>query len=613
MDKNSITGFVLIGVIFFGFTWFQHKQDTKQREVQAQLDSAARVEQALRAAQDSAQKASGQAVMAEKPAASAKVQNIYKDAALDSAHNGEAQIYTLQNSKIELSFTSRGAQPYSARIKDYYNYDSTDLYIFKPGNAEYSVSVYTGEYINTKDFIFQLAESTDSSLVMRLPFSNGGYIEQKYILPADSYSLRNELAFVGMESIIPRNVSSYDLDIKMVIPRMEKGYKGEVQYSKVNYYFEGEGGPEDFAKGKSGSKTIDTKFSWFAFQQQFFSAIVRAPEQFSSGVLKADFFQKEDETHNLMSCEAKLRNELRPSDELRVPYEFYFGPNRYNILKSYGQKYEKIIPLGGSLVGWFTKYVIIPMFDFFHRFISNFGIIILLMTLVIKLVVLPFTFKSYVSSGKMQALKPEIERINERYPKQEDAMKKQQATMDLYKRAGVSPLGGCLPMLLTFPILWAMFRFFPASIELRQQSFLWCDDLSSYDSIISFGSSIPLIGDHISLFALLMAVTMWFYSKFAMNQQASGSDPSAKSMQFMSIWLMPVMMFFICNSLSAALSYYYLLSQLIAIIETLLIRKYFVNPEAVLAKVRASAGKPVQKSKWQLRLEEAARQAQKRK
>lgn len=610
MDKNSITGFVLIGVIFFGFTWYQNRQGAKQREIQAQLDSAERVEYALRAAQDSVERASRQTVAEPAPV---QTQNIYKDAALDYAHNEEAAIVKLENSKVELTFTTRGAQPYSARVKDYYNYDSTDLYIFKPGNAEYSVSIYVGEYINTKDFNFRIEESTDSSLVMRLHFSNGGYIEQKYTLPADSYSLLNELAFVGMENMIPRNVSSYDFDMKMLIPRMEKGYKGEVQYSKVNYYFEGESAPEDFAKGKSGSKTIDTKFSWFAFQQQFFSAIVRAPQQFSSGVLKADFFQKEDESHNLMYCEAKLRNELRPSSEVRVPYEFYFGPNRYKLLKSYGQKYEKIIPLGGSLVGWFTKYAIIPMFDFFHRFISNFGIIILLMTLVIKLVVLPFTFKSYVSSGKMQALKPEIERISEKYPKQEDAMKKQQATMDLYKRAGVSPLGGCLPMLLTFPILWAMFRFFPASIELRQQSFLWCDDLSSYDSIINFGSGIPLIGDHISLFALLMAITMWFYSKFAMNQQAAGSDPSAKSMQFMSIWLMPIMMFFICNSLSAALSYYYLLSQLIAIIETLLIRKYFVNPEAVLAKVRASAGKPVQKSKWQLRLEEAARQAQKRK
>ena len=229
------------------------------------------------------------------------------------------------------------------------------------------------------------------------------------------------------------------------------------------------------------------------------------------------------------------------------------------------------------------------------------------MALVIKTVVFPLTYKSYASSAKMSALKPELDKINEKFPhadNQQEMMKKQQATMDLYKRAGVSPLGGCLPTLLTFPILWAMFRFFPASIELRQQPFLWCDDLSAYDAFIDFGTRVPLIGDHISLFALLMAVTMWGYSKMTVSSQPGGNDPNAASMRFMSVWLMPVMMFFICNSLSAALSYYYLLSQLIAIVQTWLIRSS-IDKDAILAKVRASAGKPLPKSKWQQRLEEA--------
>ena len=234
------------------------------------------------------------------------------------------------------------------------------------------------------------------------------------------------------------------------------------------------------------------------------------------------------------------------------------------------------------------------------------------MTIVIKLVVSPLTFKSYASSAKMSALKPEIDKINAKYPNtgnQDEMMKKQQATMALYKRAGVSPMGGCLPTLLTFPILWAMFRFFPASIELRQQSFLWCHDLSAYDSIVDFGMRVPLIGDHISLFALLMAVTMWGYSKMTMANQPAANDPSASSMRFMTLWMMPIMMFFICNSLSAALSYYYLLSQLISIVQTWIIRRS-INQEEILAKVRASAGKPLPKSKWQQRLEEAQRMQQ---
>ncbi len=311
-----------------------------------------------------------------------------------------------------------------------------------------------------------------------------------------------------------------------------------------------------------------------------------------------------------MHCSAKMRSDFKIGGDVEYVNEFYFGPNHYRTLKSYDRKYEKIIPLGGWLVGWFTKWVIIPLFDLLHKFISNFGIIILLMTIFIKIVVLPFAYKSYSSSAKMQALRPEMDKLNAKYPKQEDALKKQQATMELYKRAGVNPMGGCLPMLLQLPILWAMFRFFPASIELRQQSFLWADDLSAYDSIIDFGTRVPLLGDHISLFALLMAVSMFFYSKITASSQMSGNDPNMASMRFMSIWMMPIMMFFICNSLSSGLSYYYLLSNLITMLETWIIRKFFVRPEEVLAKLKASEGKPLPKSKWQQRLEEAQKMQQ---
>ena len=335
---------------------------------------------------------------------------------------------------------------------------------------------------------------------------------------------------------------------------------------------------------------------------------MRAPKDFSSADFDLKFLPEEDESHDLMTCQARMRADFQPGmHETVVPFEFYFGPNHYRTLKSYDKKYEKIIPLGGWLVGWFTKYVIIPIFDLLHRFISNFGLIILLMTIIIKLVVLPFAYKSYSSSAKMQAIKPEIDKLNEKYSKEQDAMKKQQAQMDLYKRAGISPMGGCLPMLLQFPILWAMFRFFPASIELRQQSFLWAEDLSAYDSIVNFGTRIPLLGDHISLFALLMAISMFFYSKLTTASQPGGNDPQMASMRFMSVWMMPIMMYFICNSLSSGLSYYYLLSNLITMLETWIIKKWFVNPEEIQAKLKASEGKKQPKSKWQQRLEEAQR------
>ena len=617
MDKNSIIGFVLIAAILFGFTFIQSRkskqyaeQQAQELALQAQRDSIAFAEAVARGEIDTTA-ISAPAEAAQAVPVQAAAPAIYKDSLLEASHSMESSIVAIENDKVKVEFDTRGAQPYTAMVKDYYNYDSTSLYLFKPGASEYAISIYAGEYINTTDFVFQVAEQTPNSVTMRLPFSGGGYIEQKYTLREGEYMVDNELSFVGMGGVIPRNVSMYDIDYTVTIPRMEKGYENESQYSKLDYYFDGEKKPVEIGRGRNASKRIDSKLNWFAFQQQFFSVIVDAPNTFASGELAVNFATEADPDRNLMTCSAKMRAEFdNRGGDVTIPTHFYFGPNHFNTLKSYDRKFEKIIPLGGWLVGWFTRYFIIPMFNWLHRFISNFGLIILIMTLVIKLVVFPLTYKSYASSAKMQALKPWIEKINERYPKQEDALKKQQATMDLYKRADVSAMGGCLPTLLTFPILWAMFRFFPASIELRQQGFLWADDLSAYDSIIDFGTRIPLLGDHLSLFALLMAVTMWIYSKMTTSGQPTGNDPNAQSMKFMTQWMMPIMMFFICNNLSSGLSYYYLLSQLISMLQVWLIRKYAVNPEQVLAKVKASEGKPLPKSKFQQRLEEAQRMQQ---
>ena len=591
-----------MGLVLVGFTIFQSKQAEQQlieRRKQEAISLARRDSLAAIEAAKMPEKAEENSVVEQKH----EEEHIYKDASLDARKRAEGQIIRLANDKLELEINTKGAQLWSARLKDYSNYGGSDLYLFKAGDNHYDVSVYVGEFIQTQNFTFDVASCSDSLAVLRMPFENGGYIEQVYSLSAGSYMVNSELAFVNMTNI-PRQVNSIDVDFETVIPRMEKGYKNESQYSKLNYYFTGDKKPLEMGRGRSNAKKIASNLEWFAFQQQFFSMIVRAPGQFSSGDLSVNFLG-ENADHNLMACNANMRLALNGGGDTRIPLEIYLGPNHYNTLKSYDHQFEKVIPLGGSLVGWFTKYFIIPMFNFLHKYIANFGLIILIMTLIIKIVVLPFTYKSFASSAKMSALRPYIEDINKKYPKQEDALKKQQATMELYKRAGVNAMGGCLPTLLTFPILWAMFRFFPASIELRQQSFLWAEDLSAYDSIVDFGVRVPLLGDHLSLFALLMAVVMWGYSKITMSQQPTSDDPSAKSMQIMSVWMMPIMMFFICNSLSSGLSYYYLVSQLISMVEIFIIRKWCVKPQAVIAKVEASKGKPLPKSKWQQRLEEA--------
>ena len=601
MNKNTIIGFLLIGVIMFGFTWYQSRQYQEQAAVQAQLDSIARVEQMAAMAMDSVKKAQG---AVEGTTAKVSVIPAYKDTMLTSARMAEAAIYRLANDKVEIEFTSRGAQPYSVKINDYKSYDSTDLYLIRPDMSRYDIKLYAGENINTKDFNFEVVEHSDSVIVMRLPFSNGGYIQQRYALTAGSYSLYNELSLVGMDGIVPRNVSMLDIDWNVVIPRLEKGYRYEKQYSMLDFYFTGDKKPEQIARGKDGSERVDTKVKWFAFQQQFFSAIMTSENEFASADFAVKYFNEDDPSRNLMACSAKLRSDFNiASGDVVLPYEFYFGPNDYSTLKKYDQKYEKIIPLGGWLVGWISRFVIIPCFNFLGKFISNYGLIILLMTIIIRVVISPLTIKSYKSSAKMQVLKPEIDQLNKKYPNEKDAMKKQQAMMDLYRKAGISPMGGCLPMLLQMPILFAMFRFFPACIDLRQQKFLWADDLSAYDSIWDFGVNVPLLGDHLSLFALLMAVTMFFYSKMTSNQMSD--DPNMAGMKFMSVWMMPIMMFFICNNLSSALSYYYLLSNIFTMAQTWYIRKFVVTEDRVRAEMVANANKPKQKSKWQQRLEEA--------
>lgn len=613
MNKNSVIGFILIFVILFGFSWYQSRQYQKQVEYQAQLDSIARAEKAYADSlwlaehpEDTVAQSSpahGLMGMSSRP-------NIFKDSLLDAAYADSASFVTLANDKVEIVFTTRGAQPYSVKIKDYKAYDSTDLYLIRPGMSQYGVGIYAGENINTKDFVFQVSEATDSTLVMRLPFAKGGYIEQKFTVEEGSYMVRNYMSFVDMGNVIPRNVSMFDIDWNVVIPRLEKGYRNEMQYSKLDYCYPGEKKPEQLGRGgRSDEERVDSKVSWFAFQQQFFSAIVRADDDFASAAFGIKFFEENDPDKNLMACYADLRSEFDlKSGNATIPLDFYFGPNHYRTLKSYDQHYERIIPLGGSVIGLVSRWVIIPVFNFLGKFISNFGVIILILTLLIKLVVSPLTMKSYISSAKMSALKPEMDKLNEKYPKQEDALKKQQAMMDLYKRAGVSPMGGCLPMLLQIPILYAMFRFFPASIELRQQPFLWADDLSAYDSIWDLPFNIPLYGDHVSLFALLMALSMFLYSKMTSSQMSN--DPSMAGMKFMSVWLMPIMMLFICNNLSSGLSYYYLLSNLITMAQTWFVKKYVVKPEKILAQLKANEGKPLPKSKWQQRLEEAQKMQQ---
>ncbi len=599
--RSSIVGFALIGIILLIFTWYNSKQAEKRQAqemlVRDSLATAAALEQGEEAtAADSLDITD---LTAE--------EEDYQDQYLNLASQAETEYYTLENDQVSIRISSKGAQPYEVLIKDYYTFDSSDLFLVRPDKSLFDLELNTNQWLNTSDLHFRRVESTDSTLTLRLQFEENAWMDAVYSLASDSYMLGYNLHFVGMDQVLDRRTGQMTLKWVLDVPRLEKGYQNERNYSGVAYKYLANNEVKTLGKRRDmADENFNSTLRWFCFQQQFFSAILVSENGFPAGKLVNRFYPENNPELNLMQSGAEMAVALdNRSADFTIPFSFYFGPNHFYTLKSYGESFEKVIPLGGKVIGTISRFVIIPTFNWLRQFISSYGLIILILTIMIKLVISPLTWKSYMSSAKMRVLKPEIDKINEKYPRQEDAMKKQQATMDLYKRAGVNMWGGCLPILLQFPILWAMFRFFPASIELRQQSFLWCHDLSAYDSILDLGFKIPLYGDHVSLFALLMGVSMWGYSKMTMTQQPS--TQTMPGMEFMQVWLMPIMMVFICNNLSAGLSYYYLLSNIITIGQNWAIRKWFVDEDKIYEnlKKKANSKEPVKKSKFQQRLDAA--------
>lgn len=600
MNKNSILGFVLIGVILIAFSWYNSKIMQEQGADKGNIDSAAVIANDSLSADRSETLAVNNQIITD----SSISESPYRDSMLIKASRSEESFSTLENEKIRVVFSNVGAQPHKATIKNYTTHDKKELVLLREDSGNLSLRLFAGQDIQTDKFAFELTESGDTTLVYRLFVDSSSFIQYRYTLPADSYMLSLDVTFKGMDGLVPRNVTSADLLWRLDLPRLEKGYDNEKNYSTIVYKFPNVKGVEDLGLRKDTSEEdVRTKVEWIAFQQQFFSAILVAENSFSNARMSYAFMPEGDKDNTLMRCEAFMQIPYSDGEETSIPLNMYFGPNHFRTLKSYDMGFEKIVPLGGWLIGWINRYIIITVFDFLSKFIGNFGIIILILTLLIKLVISPLTFKSYISSAKMRVLKPEIDKINAKYPKSEDAMKKQQETMALYSKTGVSMFGGCLPMLLQFPILFAMFRFFPSSFELRQESFLWAKDLSTYDSILDFGFTIPLFGDHLSLFALLMAASTYFYSRMNIDQMNSG--PQMAGMKYMTLYFMPLFLLFLGNNFSSGLSYYYLLSNLITMIQTWAIRRFFVDEEKIYAKLKEKAAQPKKKSKFQERLDAA--------
>jgi YidC/Oxa1 family membrane protein insertase len=611
MDRNTIIGLVLIFAILIGFSYLNRPSQQEIELAKHRSDSLALV----RAAKEKEFKQAE--VEASKPVSTDNsIGTTLQLGSFSELSKGETKYITIENERVRLKFSTHGGNIFSAQVKGYKSYSGDSLTLFSGNNNVFGLQFWgdkndikTQDLFftpSTKDSLVVLKEGDEPySLTMRLAVSPTSYVDYIYTIPSNSHMIDFKIHFVGLENVISARVGSIDLLWDVDMPRLEKGKKNESNYTTSAYRYPS-GEFESLSEtSEKDEEIITTKFQWLGYKHQFFSTFLVSEENFLNGKLTSTNIQEEEYTKHFSSRVAIPF--INGADET-VNFKFYFGPNHFNTLKSYGYGFEEVVPLGSWIIKWINRYVVIFLFDILDNVIASYGLIILLLTIIIKLVLFPLTYKSYLSQAKMRVLKPQVDEVNAKFPKKEDALKKQQAVMALYKKVGVSPLGGCLPMLIQFPILFAMFRFFPASFELRQQSFLWADDLSSYDSILTLPFNIPMYGDHVSLFTILMAAALFFTSRMSAGQMAD-TNAQLPGMKFMMLYMMPLMLLFFFNSYSSGLSYYYFLSNVFTLGQTYLIRQT-VDDAKILAKLHENAKKPVKKSSFQEKLENMAKQRQ---
>lgn len=608
MDKNTIVGLVLIFLILIGFSYLTRPNKEQLREIQ-QRDSLIRVEAERMAEAAKQEKKDFQLSQQEDSLQNAPKNSVFVQDSL------QEKIITLENNKIRLQISTLGGRIVNVDLKEYQTHDSLPLILWKENKSAFGLNFYAGnKQVNTEKLFFvpSTTETTlsagngEQTLSLKLFSGENQYVEFVYKLAPDSYMADFSIRTHNMNDVIASNSSFLTLFWGVDMPQLEKSKDFENRYTGVYYNFLSND-VENLSMTSDVKETLATKVKWIAFKQQFFSSVLIAKESFSDVIVSS---QMSKEADYLKKAYAEIPLPYNGRNNEVYDMQFFFGPNSYPILKEYGANIElpKLVNLGWKWVAWFNRYVVIPLFNFLENHVTtNYGLIILLLTLIIKLVLFPLTYKSYLSQAKMRVLKPQIDEINKKFPK-DKALERQKATMALYKKAGVNPMGGCLPMLLQMPILIALFWFFPGAIELRQKSFLWATDLASYDSIATLPFTIPFYGNHVSLFCLLMTAVNIIY--MVMNNKNQPQNDQMKGMQTM-MYFMPIMFLFIFNSYSSGLSYYYFIATLITILQTWMIRRY-VNDDKLLKQIELAKTKPVKKSKFQERLEQMQKMQEQR-
>jgi len=614
MDKKSLIGLLLMGVLLVGYSIFTKPSKEELARIQRQRDSITVVEAQKRlAAEQIASQADTLSQISAAPTEEEISQRRVNElGAFADAANGEEKFYYLENKKVRIKFSTKGGRPYSAELKGYQTYDKKPLILFDGETTHFSLQFFTqNKSITTQNLFFQPqteetelnAENGSKSLVMRLPAGGSDYIEFVYSLDPDTYKMGFIIRMNGMDKVLGSNTTMIDLDWALDIRQQEKGRKGDAQYATVQYKFY----QDDVGKlglsteKKAASENLTTKVEWIGFKQQFFSTVLMADNYMTSARISSITPPETADHIKTFTAEISLPFDGKAQEDIGM--SFYFVPNHYKTLKAEGHELTNLVDLGWKWISWINKWFVINIFHWLEGVIGNYGIIIIILTIFFKLLVFPLSYKSFLSGARMKVLKPQIDEINKKFGA-DKAMEKQQATMALYKKVGVNPLGGCLPALLQMPIWIALFRFFPSSIELRQQSFLWATDLSTYDSILTLPFTIPAYGDHISLFTLLMAASMLVTTKMQMDQtQTAQPVPGMKIMMYM----MPVMMLVWFNSYAAGLSVYYFFSNVISYLQQIVIKRS-IDEEKILNKLKENQKKPVKKSKFQERLELMAKE-----
>lgn len=627
MSKNNIIGLVIIVGMLIGYSIWMTPSKEEMAAARHRSDSTAQVQRAdslNRAFTESNQKMVADSLAKTRP-------SIDQAASPDTATSGfsavpevENKFYTIESDLLKLKISARGGRIWSAQLKDYQTYDTLPLILFSGDSTAFGFEFNTEDLklVNTNNLMFVpvMASGKDSIRVsgkdslqfaMRVypgsadTATSKSYIEYVYTLKGNNYMLGFKVNFVGMNKFIANNTRDMSLLWNANLIQQERSFKTEITQTTV-YYMDGAGEVGYLTETKDMKERVSTAVKWVSFKQQFFSATLIADDKFLSADIESVAFPEVKGNRLLKSLRSAYVLPFDISGEQSYNLNWYLGPNKYKVLRQYKLNLERQIPLGWGffLMHWINRFAVLPVFNWLEGAAINYGIIILILTILLKIVLFPIAWKTYISSAKMRILKPEIEEINAKFPKKDDAMKKQQATMSLYKKAGVNPMAGCVPMLLQFPILIAMFRFFPAAFELRQQPFLWAHDLSSYDSIYNLPFNIPFYGDHVSLFTLLMTISTIFYTK--LNNDMMGSTNQMPGMKTM-MYLMPIMFLGFFNNYSAGLSYYYLLANLFTFAQMFIIRR-FVNEDKLHKRIQENKAKVVKKSSWQKRLEEMTKQ-----